>query len=167
MTPGRDSITQGKILVATGLILAAAGIGYVAFTGSSADEQSAAAFQGADMIALGRDVYVSQCAACHGANLEGQPDWRNRKPNGRLPAPPHDETGHTWHHDDETLFNLTKYGLAKIIGSPVETDMPAYEDVLTDTQIHAVIAYIKSQWPEHVRARQTEITERAARKAGS
>ena len=27
-----------------------------------------------------------------------------------LPAPPHNETGHTWHHPDEMLFAITKYG---------------------------------------------------------
>lgn len=118
------------------------------------------------VIALGRTVYASQCAACHGANLEGQPNWRERKPDGRLPAPPHDETGHTWHHDDATLFNLTKYGLSALIGRPVETDMPAYEGVLTDEQIRAVLAYIKSRWPAEIRERQAEISRQAAAERG-
>lgn len=114
------------------------------------------------MIALGRTVYASQCAACHGSNLEGQPNWRERKPDGRLPAPPHDETGHTWHHDDATLFNLTKYGLSALVGRPVETDMPAYDGVLTDEQIRASLAYIKSRWPAQIQARQAEMSRRAA-----
>ena len=99
-------------------------------------------------------------------NLEGQPNWRVRKANGRLPAPPHDETGHTWHHDDRTLFLLTKYGLARLTGQAVETDMPAYDGVLSDREILAVLAYIKSRWPENVRRRQAEITANATR-AGS
>lgn len=114
------------------------------------------------MVALGRTVYASQCAACHGANLEGQPNWRERKPDGRLPAPPHDETGHTWHHDDATLFNLTKYGFSALVGRPVETDMPAYDGVLTDEQIRASLAYIKSRWPAQIQARQAEMSRQAA-----
>lgn len=118
------------------------------------------------LVALGRTVYASQCAACHGANLEGQPNWRERKPNGRMPAPPHDETGHTWHHDDATLFNLTKYGLSALVGRPVETDMPAYDGVLTDEQIRASLAYIKSRWPAQIQARQSEMSRRADAERG-
>ena len=51
-------------------------------------------------IVQGKTVYTANCAACHGANLEGQANWRERLDNGRLPAPPHDKTGHTWHHPD-------------------------------------------------------------------
>ena len=111
-------------------------------------------------LVLGESIYVSQCAACHGAKLEGQPNWRQRKANGRLPAPPHDESGHTWQHDDATLFNLTKFGLSALVGQPVETDMPIYDGVLTDEQIRSVLAYIKSQWPESIRQRQSAIAPR-------
>ncbi len=115
----------------------------------------------AELVVLGERIYGTQCAACHGADLKGQPDWRTRKANGRLPAPPHDATGHTWHHDDATLFALTKYGLAALTGKPYETDMPAYDGILNDREIRAVLAYIKSQWPAHIRARQAEISKRA------
>ena len=43
--------------------------------------------QDAAKVARGQAVYTASCAACHGANLEGQPDWRSRKPDGRMPAP--------------------------------------------------------------------------------
>ena len=52
------------------------------------------------LVARGKLVYAQQCVSCHGANLEGQPNWQKRLPNGRLPAPQHDRTGHTWHHSD-------------------------------------------------------------------
>lgn len=98
----------------------------------------------------GKVLYMEFCASCHGANLEGQPDWRQRLPNGRLPAPPHDATGHTWHHSDEQLFRIIKDGLAAIAPG-YETDMPAYAGVLDDAQIEAILDYIKSTWPERER----------------
>ncbi|WP_119461457.1 cytochrome c [Rhodospirillaceae bacterium SYSU D60014] len=104
-------------------------------------------------VALGQQVYATHCAACHGANLEGQPNWRERKPDGRLPAPPHDASGHTWHHSDAQLVELTKKGVSGIVPG-YESDMPAFEDVLTNREIAAVIAFIKNTWPPEIRRRQ-------------
>ena len=113
------------------------------------------------IIALGADVYEANCASCHGANLEGQANWRSPGDDGRLPAPPHDETGHTWHHDGDTLFRLTKYGTGALIGDPdYASNMPIYEGVLSDEEIIAVLSYIKSIWPDDVRARHDEMENR-------
>jgi S-disulfanyl-L-cysteine oxidoreductase SoxD len=99
-------------------------------------------------VAAGAKVYAAQCASCHGAKLEGQPDWRNRLANGRLPAPPHDESGHTWHHPDDVLFGITKHGLVpgKYAPKDYQSDMPAFAGKLSDDEIWAVLAYIKSWW---------------------
>lgn len=113
------------------------------------------------MIADGKRLYADQCASCHGAGLEGEGNWRERKSNGRLPAPPHDENGHTWHHDDRALFNLTKHGPQFVAGDDYESDMPAFRDVLSDRDIVAILSYIKSTWPEKVRATHDEINRRA------
>ncbi|KFL30611.1 cytochrome C [Devosia riboflavina] len=103
----------------------------------------------------GRTLYLDNCAACHGVELEGQPDWMARLSNGRLPAPPHDETGHTWHHSDAQLFRIVKEGLASIAPG-YETDMPAFGATMTDTEITAVLDYIKSTWPDRVRESQAQ-----------
>jgi mono/diheme cytochrome c family protein len=118
----------------------------------------------AQELAVGAKVYADNCASCHGANLEGQPNWRQRNENGRLPAPPHNARGHTWHHDDATLFGITKLGTAKFTGLDIDSDMPAYEDVLSDAEIRAVIAYIKSRWPAIIRQRQDSINRRAPKR---
>jgi len=116
-----------------------------------------------EMLALGEAVYGQACASCHGASLQGQPDWRTRRADGRLPAPPHDESGHTWHHPDEQLFAITKYGPAAVAGlDDYKTDMPAFDGVLSDRQIRAVLAYIKSTWPAEIRARQDSLNRQAS-----
>jgi hypothetical protein len=78
-----------------------------------------------NLVARGNVVYDEQCARCNGATLEGQPDWRHRLPNGRMPAPPHDPSGHTWHHSDKQLFDMTKFGPGALAPG-YETDMPGY-----------------------------------------
>ena len=113
----------------------------------------------AELVALGKKVYAAQCASCHGAKLEGEGNWRRRKPDGTLPAPPHDETGHTWHHPDWMLFEYTKYGGERFTRGVVKSAMPGFGDTLSDREIYAVLAYIKSLWPEDVRERQARISE--------
>ena len=99
-------------------------------------------------VALGEKIYAQHCAACHGAKLEGQPNWRKKLPNGRMPAPPHDESGHTWHHTDEVLFGITKEGLVpgKYAPPGYQSDMPAFGGTLSDAEIRAVLAFIYSHW---------------------
>ncbi len=106
-----------------------------------------------EIVSLGKSVYRQYCASCHGANLEGQKNWREPLPNGRLPAPPHNAEGHTWHHPDAVLFALTK-GNTGGVGAGYETDMPRFGGTLSDDQIRAVLAFIKSTWPPEIRARQ-------------
>ncbi|MER1966087.1 cytochrome c [Castellaniella sp. GW247-6E4] len=112
------------------------------------------------LVIQGKAIYANSCAACHGEALQGQPDWRDRMPNGKLPAPPHDKTGHTWHHPDTMLIDMVKHGLVPGKTAPpgYQSDMPAYGTVLTDEEIVAVLAYIKSSWPPKVLQAQKEVT---------
>lgn len=110
-------------------------------------------------VALGREVYAAQCASCHGAKLEGQPNWKERRPDGKLPAPPHDASGHTWHHPDTQLFEITKRGTAALVGDGYQTDMREFGSLLSDDEIWAVLAYIKSAWPPEIRARHQRMNE--------
>jgi len=114
------------------LIAVGAGVGL----GAARAEPIAPDPNNAQLVARGKAVYEEQCARCHGSNLEGQPDWRHRLPNGRMPAPPHDPTGHTWHHSDKQLF----------------------KDKLSDADIWAVVSYIESTWPPDIRAKQQRMT---------
>ncbi len=100
-------------------------------------------------VALGERLYRNDCASCHGANLEGQPNWKIRNAEGRLPAPPHDDTGHTWHHPDDHLFRVVKRGVQPPLAPEgYESDMPAFEGILSDDEIWAILSFIKSTWSE-------------------
>jgi mono/diheme cytochrome c family protein len=100
-----------------------------------------------DQVALGRKLYAQHCSSCHGARLEGHPDWQEPLPNGRMRAPPHDESGHTWHHTDEVLFAITKNGVVPPFArAGYQSDMPAFGSALSDEEIWAVLAFIKSYW---------------------
>ncbi len=111
-------------------------------------------------VARGAAIYAAKCASCHGARLEGQPNWRSRRPDGKLPAPPHDATGHTWHHADAMLFDLTKKGPAAIVGGSYQSDMPGFAETLSDDGIIDVLSYIKSTWPASLRRRHDMINQR-------
>lgn len=109
-------------------------------------------------LALGQAVYAQHCAVCHGVKLEGQPNWRSKLPSGRMPAPPHDDSGHTWHHADDVLLGITKHGLVAPYAPPgYESDMPAFAGKLSDHEIRAVLAYIASHWSDEVRKLRAEM----------
>jgi mono/diheme cytochrome c family protein len=141
-------------LLSLAIVIAAA----VWFWRNASDERALPAEAG--QIALGRQLYVENCASCHGGNLEGQPDWKTPGPNGRLPAPPHDASGHTWHHADAQLFTITKLGTAAVVGNGYQSDMPGFGSSLTDDEIRAVLLYIKSTWPEREAAYQQGFSRR-------
>ena len=143
------------------LTLVAAAIGIIAAGSGVFYWTSAPSHTRQPDLQRGAVVYADYCASCHGANLEGQPNWRSRMPNGKLPAPPHDATGHTWHHPDRQLFAITKYGSAAIIGNNYESDMAGFGESLSDDEIWDVLAYIKSQWPERERTVQERITRQS------
>lgn len=139
------------------LLLAAVGAGLLAVAGYAllfGPGTSGADAANPKMVNLGRAVYAEHCAECHGKNLEGEPDWRIPKADGTLPAPPHDDSGHTWHHGDELLFRYTKEGGAAIAPPDFKSAMPPFGGALSDEQIWAALAFIKSTWPAPIRQRQ-------------
>ncbi len=108
-------------------------------------------------------LYAEHCAACHGEALEGEPNWRVPKPDGTLPAPPHNDSGHTWHHPDQMLRDYTRLGGAETLRrmgvKGVKSGMPGFGDDLTDQEIEAVLNFIKSSWSPRMRDHQQRVTE--------
>ena len=106
------------------------------------------------MVSRGKRIYAVHCASCHGRYLQGQPLWQLVDDYAGRRAPAHDETGHTWQHSDEDLFEMTKYGRFASAPSRYVSYMPAFRDELSDQQILAVLAFIKARWPLGLRVAQ-------------
>jgi mono/diheme cytochrome c family protein len=111
----------------------------------------------ADLVAEGQQIYAQRCAGCHGANLQGQPNWKKPLPSGKYPAPPHDDSGHTWHHPDALLKQIIVEGGNGTDGA-IPSDMPAFGSVLNEREVDAALEFIKSRWSAQSREYQWRIT---------
>ena len=104
-------------------------------------------------VAQGRGLYNQYCAACHGISGEGQPDWKIPNEDGSFNPPPHDISGHTWHHDDKLLLEIVTQG-----SDFPQSQMPTFGNQLTDDEVQAILEYIKSWWGPEERAFQWQVT---------
>ena len=134
------------------VLLAALGVlGVLAGTADAGESSSGAA------------LYAEHCAACHGAELEGQPNWRSPNPDGTLPAPPHDESGHTWHHGDQLLFDYVKLGGAATMAARgaagFKSGMPGFAEILSDWEIWEILAFLKLHWSARARTYQKQASD--------
>lgn len=108
-----------------------------------------------EQVAAGRPLYLTHCAFCHRSELQGQPDWQTALPSGGFPAPPLGATGRAWQLPDRDLFDMTKFGGGFFTpGRP--NAMPGFEEQLSDAEIRAILAFVKSHWTEEQRASQPE-----------
>lgn len=107
--------------------------------------------------ARGAALYAEHCASCHGVNGEGEPDWKVARPDGSLPAPPHDSSGHTWHHPDAELLRILAEG--GTVYFP-ESTMPGFAEILSKEEREDVLAFLKTLWGPEERAEQQRRTER-------
>jgi mono/diheme cytochrome c family protein len=110
------------------------------------------------LVAMGADLYTAHCAECHGPDLRGDPNWMSPADDGGFRPPPHDPSGHTWHHADDLLIQivLTGYGFEE-----PQSRMPTFGDKLTREEVVAILEYIKSHWGPEERTFQWEQTIRS------
>lgn len=107
-------------------------------------------------------MYRANCATCHGPRGEGEPNWKTPNADGTYPAPPHDASGHTWHHTDALLFEIVRDGGSRYNSTSFRSRMPAWGASLSDEDIRSVLAYIKTLWGQAERATQAQITQQQA-----
>jgi S-disulfanyl-L-cysteine oxidoreductase SoxD len=105
-------------------------------------------------VAAGKPIYMRSCASCHGRKLQGQPLWELDDQYSHRRAPAHDETGHTWQHSDEEIFQEIKFGRFSTTPPGTVSYMPAFGDALSEPAILEVMAFIKARWPLGLRVSQ-------------
>lgn len=137
----------------------ALGAMFVAGCGGDRSTSTTAGTSADPIVTLGRKVYQANCASCHGARGEGQSGWKTPRSDGTYLPPPHDSSGHTWHHSDRQLLDIIRRGGQAAYGTNGFTSgMPAWGDRLTEGELTAVLAYIKTFWGPKERDAQANIS---------
>lgn len=96
-------------------------------------------------IKRGEQIFKKNCAQCHGAKAEGNPNWQVKGPGGKYPPPPLNGTGHAWHHPRPALIRSIMQGTQNRGGG-----MPAFADKLSDSDADTVISWFTSLWPDEI-----------------
>ncbi|MFT5707267.1 MAG: mono/diheme cytochrome c family protein [Oceanospirillaceae bacterium] len=96
---------------------------------------------------LGKQVFLDNCATCHGAKAQGVKTWRKPLSNGKYPPPPLNGSAHAWHHSLKNLKATVKEGGTKFGGT-----MPGFGSKLTPSEQEATISYFQSHWTKETYA---------------
>jgi mono/diheme cytochrome c family protein len=148
--------TGQRILIAGFLVFVVAAVAIVLVRTNRPDPTSTVpgGQNSAELVERGRQLYSTACASCHGEELQGDPRWPQPLANGTLPASPLDARSQATEHDDQWIFRtIAEGGQATAAPGEIST-MPAFGSTMSDTEIRAVIAYIKSTWPPEVQQKQ-------------
>ena len=108
-------------------------VGLTAAIVTAAGLTAAAQAPAPDAVAAGQQLYLKNCASCHGRNGQGGPG------NDLIPAAP-SLTGDKWDHGstDQAIFDNIKNGIAP------DFNMVPFKDKLKDDEIRNVVAFIRS-----------------------
>jgi mono/diheme cytochrome c family protein len=99
-----------------------------------------------------KTLYQQNCSNCHGVYMQGAKNWMSEKDNdGMNLPPPLNGTGHTWHHSEDLLFNIIKYG-GYYYDEKYEGKMLGFENNLSDDEIYSIISYIYNSWPNEIKS---------------
>lgn len=112
------------------------------------------------LVQRGAALYNAHCLRCHGGATGG---------DKRDVPPPHNANGHTWHHPDCLIRDIVLNGFSRFDGVPPgrpgdapgpKPTMPAFRGRLSDEDVAAILAYVKTWWSEEQRQGQARITRR-------
>lgn len=98
-----------------------------------------------NQLALGKTIFINNCAVCHGANAESIPNWQESLADGSYPPPPLNGSAHAWHHSLSALIRTIENGGVAIGGK-----MPPFKKILSKKEQLAAIAFFQSFWDDRV-----------------
>lgn len=150
---------KGRFLAAAIVIGGAITVGSIYWDRWSEGNASAADHANPAQVALGHSLYDQHCAFCHGPELAGKTGWEGDHPRGNRPAVPLDGAGAIARLGDRDLFDIVKFGGQPFSPPDYRNTMPGFEGSLADADIWAILAFVKSRWPEAVRERQRELAK--------
>ena len=133
-----------KYTLFAGLLM---GVMLLAACGGDSGEPEAGASEGAQR---GEALYDEKCASCHGGDSGGEISDS---------PPPHNANGHTWHHADCLLTDITLRGAAAWGADPSTSAMPAFGDELTEEDVESILEYVKTWWTDEQREYQADLTK--------
>jgi mono/diheme cytochrome c family protein len=136
------------------MLLAAASVAII--LGSCGSSQNQGEQVSPALSESGQQLYNTNCLSCHGGPAGGS--------MSDMP-PRHNANGHTWHHPDCQLIDIVLNGsgemgemMRRMMGKPDTPSMPAFRDRLTEEEVRAILAYIRTWWTEDQRQTQAMIT---------
>ena len=107
-------------------------------------------------VTTGAKLFQANCAACHGKQGEGAPNWRTPDKKGKFRPPPLNGSGHMWHHPLPVLLSVIRDGTAAQGGT-----MPAWKEKLSEREMVDVIAWLQSKWSKEIYQQWKQMDERA------
>ena len=113
----------------------------------------------------GERLYNVYCSTCHGG-----PEVVGGRADTLTYPPRHDASGHTWQHPDCELLSIVRNGgddmtraLRASQARPGAVEMPAFKERLSDDDIGAVLAYIKTLLTQEERQFQEQVSRTSCR----
>jgi mono/diheme cytochrome c family protein len=107
---------------------------------------------GGGQVERGAALYEINCGSCHGGASGG---------TVRDIPPPHNASGHTWHHQDCLLTKIILDGFEDPDAPEDKPKMPAFKGQLTDEEVAAILTHIKTWWTEEQRQWQRQVTQQS------
>lgn len=151
---------KGRFLGVATIIALIITVSWISYERHAVETEIKADRFNAAQVSLGKSLYLANCAFCHGDNLEGKPGWDGRYPGGGRPALPLDGETAITRLSDQDIMDVTKYGGQPFSPADYRNDMPGFEMQLSDADIWAIVAFIKSRWSDDAIERQRAAQER-------
>ncbi|EDP64396.1 cytochrome c, class I [alpha proteobacterium BAL199] len=160
---GRRLGPKGRFLVVSIVIGTAITMGSIFWEQWSNETATAANPANPAQVALGHSLYDQHCAFCHAADLQGRTGWDGDHPNGNRPPLPLDGAGAIWRLGDRDLFDVIKFGGQPFSPPTYKNDMPGFEGRLSDADLWAILAFVKSRWPAEIHEKQEQAAAERAK----